>query len=365
MSGNTFLHNFANFGGSIFIGGNLKCTFYSSQNNHTKNTGLISGGAVFSYCQTITISGDAYERNIASCAGAAMATTVKSFTSINSSYIENINKPNPKVRSFMSSYIENITSTHHANGGPVNIDLGDNGLCNISQNQFINNRGIYGGAVYIQVNSTNITYSCLYNQFIGNTAEQTGGAIHFEVIKKGGEYTCSHNLFQSNTAEYYGGAIDLVYTTESTGNGSFRSLNNTFADNTAVSGGAFSIEINYNTSSGSDSIVNDVYYNNTAQQAAALNVAARNLNISKTNFSNNRLQEGLHGSGAAFEVRNAIVRIHDCTLTSNQGSDRAIVINNVLFSQDLKLYKNTGSLYAITSMLEFSGKSKFINVTTL
>ena len=137
VSGNTFLHNFANFGGSIFIGGNLKCTLYSSQNNHTKNTGLISGGAVFSYCQTITISGDVYERNIASSAGAAMAITVKSFTSINSSYIENINKPNPKVRSFMSSYIENITSTHHANGGPVNIDLGDNGLCNISQNRFI------------------------------------------------------------------------------------------------------------------------------------------------------------------------------------------------------------------------------------
>ena len=141
-------------------------------------------------------------------------------------------------------------------------------------------------------------------------------------------------------------------------------MNNTFADNTAVSGGAFSIEINYNTSSGSDSIVNDGYYNNTAQQAAALYVAARNLNISKTNFSNNRLQESLHGSGAAFEVRNAIVRIHDCTLTGNQGSDRAIVINNVqLFSRDLKLYKNTGSLYAVTSMLGFSGKSKFINNT--
>ena len=66
-------------------------------------------------------------------------------------------------------------------------------------------------------------------------------------------------------------------------------------------------------------IVNDTYLNNAAEEGGALHVYARNLNIVRTSFCNNKILSFINTEAALISFISAIVKVFDCTMIDNQG----------------------------------------------
>ena len=369
ISGCTFLNNYADFGGSIFIDSQSHL-FQSSNNTYAGNIGFRQGGAIaLPFGHIVEISSDQYIGNMVLKDGSAIAAEVDILKIFNSSYIENING-NQNIHNGGTINIiindngscdiskNNFTDNHSASvGGTILAYLGTNSTCRSSLNIFVNNSALNaGGAVCLIVNGSHAVYNSSHNRFIGNAAGSTGGATHVQVYD--GKYISSHNILQGNTATGNGGAINIGFFSET---GSFHSSHNRFVENTAAIGGAVSSESLQDKTelSVASSIVNDSFLNNTAQGGGALAVAKIKLNIVHTYFSN--CWEFFEGSmESIISVIDAITNVSDCTVTRTA----AIAISGSrFFGKNVRFRKNFGPLTLQNSVLEFDGKCEFVENT--
>ena len=370
ISANTFINNFSDLGGSVFVHDQM-CLFYSSNNAYIYNSAC-RGGAILSTSHTLTHN-DYYEGNKAVLGGGAVMVLASNFTSINSFFIRNTNllengggaililfRENGKCDISRNFFVSNTASY----GAAIQANL-DKSRCSYQSfsNQFIsNNSSMNGGAVYILANGSS-TYNSSHNQFIGNAAKQGGGGLMFVIIINDGEYISYSNAFQNNSA-HSGGAVMIQYnSTKLKRNGSFSSLHNSFINNLATYGGAVNIESRNIEESATNFITNDLYLSNTAQtEGGALRVLAQiTLLIEKSNFFRNCISRQLP-AGGALTFRNSVIRVYDSTVFSTEGTESSILVYDSYFlGKDFRVAKNTGSLKAINSVLEFEGKCEFMH----
>ena len=153
------------------------------------------------------------------------------------------------------------TGTSYGDGGGVRARSQNEGVITISGNTFSGNSGYYGGGAWA-ISYLNGTVVYEDNRFSGNNARYSyGGAYGYSTR---GSVTYSHNEFYGNSATYSGGGAWADTGTHSSYNGILIFTNNVFRDNSVTTfngGGAYA-----QAGSGSAIILNNTFYNNTAQQ---------------------------------------------------------------------------------------------------
>lgn len=192
---------------------------------------------------------------------------------------------------------------------------------------FTQNKGDYGGAIYHGANTLTINGS----KFSENTATSSGGAVN-----NTGTLFVTGSTFEKNYSVYYGGAIETSGNTDIKGT--------TFSDNHASEGGAIRMtgkkgSLNI---SGSSFINNYTSFNSqgVSDYGGAINSVGK-LNISDTQFQNNRSTEG-----GAIKISNSSseVLINGSRFTGNYAAVRnggaidqsngTLTVNNTIFSQN-------------------------------
>jgi predicted outer membrane repeat protein len=281
----------------------------------------------------------------------------------------------------MSLYINNTASNvilnniTFVNGNTESMLYIDGNYCKINDCTFEENKGSYGGAVYIR-GYKNIfdnckfinnyasayggaidiggSYNSIYNStFIGNSKPYAGGAVCLDGVKN-----LIHNCtFKDNTALYYGGAIDIY--------GKYNTIDNcTFDENTAsYYAGAVYMEssnclvnnsiFNHNSASyyggavhmaSSDCIINgSKFYDNTASYCGgAVFMAASNGLVNNSDFSKNTA-DYYGGAVAVYNDNNVVDNSDFSENVVNYGSGAAVYVsgNNVKVS-DSTFAKHNG-----------------------
>ena len=206
-----------------------------------------------------------------------------------------------------------------ANGGALSI-VGNAASLRIDSSIFQLNEvtGRSGGALDFSV-FFNGRAKITNTSFVGNKAlGRTGGAV----VYYGQTLTISKSMFINNTA-YQGGALDFL-------EGTLYSSFNVYKNNSALHiGGALS-------SLTTAVFTGDIFRNNQAPQGAA----------------------------AYFDGKNTTT-FAKCSFSKNSGGDSAVFFNrgNVRFKNYNVFELNQGSLYAVDSLVSFSGKTQIMNNT--
>ncbi|KAL5497467.1 hypothetical protein EMCRGX_G013941 [Ephydatia muelleri] len=192
---------------------------------------------------------------------------------------------------------------------------------------FINNNGYYGGGVWLNLSTGNVSIS---NCTFQNNTATFGGGVRLLLLT--GNVSISHCTFQNNTATYGDGVslqllignVSISHCTfqnnsggggvslrESTGDVSISHC--TFQNNTATYvGGGVSLQ----KSTGDVSISHCTFQNNTATYGGgvSLQLLNGNVSISHCTFQNNT---ATYGGGVSLRESNGHVSISHCTFHNN------------------------------------------------
>ncbi|KAL5497441.1 hypothetical protein EMCRGX_G013914 [Ephydatia muelleri] len=176
--------------------------------------------------------------------------------------------------------------TFQNNGGGGGVSLREStGDVSISHCTFQNNGG--GGGVSLQISTGDVSISHC-------TFQNNGGGSGVSLRESTGDVSISHCTFQNNTAAYGGGGVSLR---KSTGDVSISHC--TFQNNTAASGGGVFLE----GSTGDVSISHCTFQNNTAPiedgGGVSLYSSTGDVSISHCTFQNNTAPTG-GGGGVSF-----------------------------------------------------------------
>jgi hypothetical protein len=153
------------------------------------------------------------------------------------------------------------TGSSYGDGGAVRARSQNEGVITISGNTFSGNAGYYGGGVWaISYWNGIVVYE--NNRFIGNNARHSyGGAYGFSTR---GSVSFTHNTFQGNSATYSGGGAWADTGTSTSQRGFLVFTDNVFSGNSVSTydGGGAYVQVG----SGNTVILNNTFYDNTAQQ---------------------------------------------------------------------------------------------------
>lgn len=312
--GSKFVNNYAYIGGSIYAldFGFLNISDCIFKNNSIGEWG--DGGAIFAQNGLdINISDSNFSNNSAYRGGALFSNNV------NLSIINHTNFNNNSVHTlygegggiFIESsnvFIDNsIFSNNNAsnNGGAIYVNWGVN--LNLSNSNFTYNWAKYGGGIFLNIPSPNITIC----KFSNNHAEDGGGGIY---VNNGGIYL-SDSFFDKNTASNNGGAIFINENAKS-------NINKTnFTNNTASYGGGIFIN-----NKGYLTIVDSVLSDNIAD----INGGAVFLNPNSTaKIENIKLLNNKAGDGGAIFINeDGILNLNNSYFNSNSANRGGAIYNN-------------------------------------
>ena len=165
---------------------------------------------------------------------------------------------------------------------------------------FINNNGYYGGGVWLNLSTGNVSIS---NCTFQNNTATFGGGVRLLLLT--GNVSISHCTFQNNTATY-GGGVSLQ---ESTGDVSISHC--TFQNNTATYDGGGGVSLQEST--GDVSISHCTFQNNGDGGGVSLRESTGDVSISHCTFQNN----GGGCGGVSLRDSTGDVSISHCTFQNN------------------------------------------------
>lgn len=214
--------------------------------------------------------------------------------------------------------LTHLTATNNtANRGGVVYTSGASTVLNIDASTFKNNSSPYGGAVYSDKPTVNISNS----SFSDNDATSNGGALYFNA----GAVTIKDSDFDNNSSSSNGGAVDIVGATATiTGDCNF-------TNNTAVShGGAIYVSYIKGTD-GADNIggvlnmTDGMFENNNAMGGGAVSIrTSSKATFDNTTFTNNSVsgcadgtEDGNAEGGGAVYVGYGSLSLTNATMTNN------------------------------------------------
>ena len=177
-----------------------------------------------------------------------------------------------------------------------------------------------GGAISINRVDMFLVNGC---HFINNHVTLDGGAI---LVNNTVAMNIEESLFNNNSAsalsnQSYGGAIRVV-------NGSIFTINSTYKNNSAVSGGAI-----YTNSSISST--GDYYTNNSAVYGGAIFVTSGNITSTNNHYINNSVE---NGGGAIFTNSNGSI---SCT-SDHYINNSAAVLGGAIYAFSGKITSSNG-----------------------
>ncbi|WP_461462762.1 right-handed parallel beta-helix repeat-containing protein, partial [Methanobrevibacter sp.] len=278
-----FKNGHSNEGGAIRIEGGSKCSIINS--TFTKNHADNSGGAIYMHISSSNhnIINCIFTENNASMGGAILMSSPKS-TIINSTFTKNsgkhgssINIQSDKITVSNSTFTENNASM---DGGAIYTVGSNSTIINSTFTQ--NNASRNGGAIYLYGPISNVINST----FTQNNANNNSGALYIA----GANSTVINSTFTQNNANNNSGALYLAGA-----NGTV--INSTFTQNNASkNGGAMFVQ-------GNNVIINNVtILNNTAEYGAGIYNKGKDLNISHSTFTGNKVNNIILWPGATITV---------------------------------------------------------------
>eukprot|EP00731_Ephydatia_muelleri_P009136 Em0004g1474a len=219
---------------------------------------------------------------------------------------------------------------------------------------FINNNGYYGGGVWLNLSTGNVSIS--HCTFQNNTATYdvagdgdggSGGGGGVSLWGSTGDVSISHCTFQNNTATF-GGGVQLQLLT---GNVSISHC--TFQNNTATYGGGVSLR----ESTGDVSISHCTFQNNGDGGGVSFYSLTGDVSISHCTFQNNG-----DGGGVSLHESTGDVSISHCTF-QNKGDDGGVSlvdstgdvsISHCTFQNNTAIYGGGVSLMFLTGNVSIS-----------
>ncbi len=213
----------------------------------------------------------------------------------------------------------NVTATDNtSNRGGVIYTSGAKTELSIDSSEFSNNSSPYGGALYSDKPTVNIT-DCTFTE---NSTTSNGGALYFN----DGTVTIDGSYFANNTASSNGGAVDIVGTNATiTGDC-------TFSNNSAVShGGAIYVAYIKGTDGAENiggvlNMTDGVFDSNTAMGGGAVSIRTSSKAVfENTTFTNNSVEgctdgteDGNAEGGGAIYVGYGSVTVKNATMANNK-----------------------------------------------
>ena len=220
-------------GGGIGNSGNSAVTIANSTIAY--NTSIQNGGGYgdVHYLDTLTVQNSLFEGNVADQTGGAISATGANATIENSTFLDNTGVYGGAVYSSTNILLTNDLFTENTaiiQGGGIEAY---GGLTTGTNLEFIDNTtGIYGngGGIFFVGTTLRLTSST----FSGNTSSLNGGGLEFEGNGSGAQQsTITNSTFIGNTAiNLHGGGIDFEG-----GTGSLALINDTIDGNVAVGSG--------------------------------------------------------------------------------------------------------------------------------
>ena len=254
-----------------------------------------------------------------------------------------------------SVLINNTATGNEGAGGAVFVS---NSALTIECSTFNNNSALYGGAVAHWDETYKYTTTVINSSFDNNKASVYGSAIHQYAAFKyiGSNFT--NNKASSGTAViHYGG--DLLDKIDSS------IVNTRFENNFAKYYGAI-----YFYGARSLNISDSQFINNDAGDVArsgAINVVAKNLTVTRTNFTGNKAigSDGYAGAIYYMSSDNGFLIVDECNFTDNNCSKAGavFVLQNTNANISNSYFDNNKGSYAnsIVSVGNLSLRSNTIN----
>ena len=285
----SFINNTApsNYGGAIAsTGHNLRVENCFFMNNIATNsaTGNFSGGAIRSSGNNLTVINSTFINNTAN-GGGAIYDMGHNFTLIGSSFTNNTAEGRggalylyDRTNTTIENCYFNGNTAGNVGGAIYRIHRQNVTIINCTfENNTATNSSLGGGAIYNEGN-----YSSIINStFTGNSGGY-GGAI----LNHGSDLTIKNSIFTNNSAVNSGGAIYSSNYTSYTIASDFQVINCTFTGNNARYGGAI-----YNVGR-STKILDSNFIGNTAVVRGGAVYNSYILNLSSSNFTNNKAETG-------------------------------------------------------------------------
>ena len=323
----------------------------------TNNRAYTYGGAIsiLSDAETV-ISNSTFTGNVAETErGGAIRNNGGKLTIIQSNFNENeAHNLGGAVSSFAGAETTVIESNFNNNtAGERGGALYSEGHLNVSDSSFVNNTADYGGAISNQNNAISII---LNSTFRNNSASHRGGAIR----NNAGYLTINGSTFENNRAvAEYGGAVSSFAGAETTviesnfnnntagerggalyTEGALNVSDSNFINNKADYGGAIS-----NQNSANSTITNSTFKNNSASsRGGAIRNNGGHLGIYESTFEDNRAVE--YG-GAVSSFTDSTTDVYDSIFIGNSAGDRGGAI------------RNGGNLVVINSTFEHNNATNY------
>ncbi len=255
------------------------------KNLYFKNGKSNEGGAIRIECSGCSIINSTFTKNHADYSGGAISTHISSSNHniINCIFTENTgNMGGAILIGSPKSTIINSTFTKNSGNYGSSINIQSDKITVINSTFTENNASMDGGAIY----STYENSAIINSTFTQNNASRNGGAIYMY----GPNSSVINSTFTQNNANNNSGALYIAGA-----NGTV--INSTFTQNNASrNGGAMFVQ-------GNDVIVNNVtILNNTAEYGAGIYNTGKNLNISNSTFTSNKVNNIILWPGATITV---------------------------------------------------------------
>ena len=323
-------------GGALNVVGSLltiNCSHFAGNNAYTQ------GGAINYQGSSLTVHDSIFENNCArNMVGGAISVFASQLDFKNDSFFQNSAPFGIGTLAVCGNPVGtidncNFTLNQAQQGGAIGVNT-DSGQISISQCSFCGNNGECGSALYIENGSVEVSHC----NFTSNNAREYGGIYNLGFLK------IKFSNFTSNFAFNFGGAVNNLR------NATIE--NSTFAFNTAISnGGAIYSEGNLTLS-------NSNFSYNSAQNHGGVVYIGGNPNCTRVNsvtvcnFTSNSANCG----AAIFSEGNLLLRISNCTFSSNNVSNFGGAIHVVLGNTTIENSTFTGNQAGI-----YGGAASFLS----